>query len=254
MDVKRYHSPEDRELEKKRAELSVLEGKLLEQELDLATLRAELRTLQARYLRTVGVLFIELDQLRARLAEAQAARHPQDPVLERAAREARNNASASATAISTVTGPQGERDFAPSDDLKRVYREIAKLVHPDLATDKNERERRTKVMAEANKAYAEGDGDKLRRLLDDWVSSPDLVNGEGVGVDLVRTIRKIHQVERRLMDIEATIAELKSDEMYSLKLLVDEAHAEGRDLLSEMAEEVRREIDSVRMAVTAYDR
>jgi hypothetical protein len=109
-------------------------------------------------------------------------------------------------------------------------------------------------MAEANKAYAEGDGDKLRRLLDDWVSSPDLVNGEGVGVDLVRTIRKIHQVERRLMDIEATIAELKSDEMYSLKLLVDEAHAEGRDLLSEMAEEVRREIDSVRMAVTAYDR
>src|SRR5262249_38972598 len=123
--MKRYQSPEDRELEKKRAELSVLEGVLLEQELELATPRAELRTLQAHYFRVVGVLFIELDQLRARFAEAEAAHHPNDPVLERAAREARTAASASARSLSTVAAQPKERDFASSDDLKTLYREIA---------------------------------------------------------------------------------------------------------------------------------
>jgi len=47
-------TPEERELAKKRAELTALDGKLAERELDLVTLQAEIRSFAARYLWTVG--------------------------------------------------------------------------------------------------------------------------------------------------------------------------------------------------------
>ena len=47
----RTETPEERELAKKTA-LTALEGQLAERELDLATLEAEIRAFEARYLRT----------------------------------------------------------------------------------------------------------------------------------------------------------------------------------------------------------
>jgi DnaJ-class molecular chaperone len=58
------------------------------------------------------------------------------------------------------------RRFKPSDDLKRLYREIAKRIHPDLATDDAERAKRNQLMAEVNRAYADGDEARLRAILD----------------------------------------------------------------------------------------
>ncbi len=60
-DLTRKQTPEERELESKRAQLAVLEAELAQHELDLATLKAELQTFEARYLREVGVLYAELD-------------------------------------------------------------------------------------------------------------------------------------------------------------------------------------------------
>jgi hypothetical protein len=136
-----------------------------------------------------------------------------------------------------------------SDVLKRLYRDLAKLVHPDLTSDDAERRRRTAMMTEANRAYAAGDEAKLRRLLDDWVSSPDLIQGEGVAVELVRAIRKIHQVERRLADIEVEVARLKSTETYGLKLMVEQAASAGRDLLKVMANDLKTEIAAMRTRI-----
>jgi len=56
----------------------------------------------------------------------------------------------------------GKREpFTPSENLKKLYREVAKRVHPDLATEESERQRRHELMAEANRAYAEGDEARL---------------------------------------------------------------------------------------------
>ena len=50
-------TPEERELENKKAELASLEADLVQRELDLATLRAELTIFENGYLRTVGLLY-----------------------------------------------------------------------------------------------------------------------------------------------------------------------------------------------------
>ena len=65
-------TPEEQELEKKKAELAALEAELIQRELDLATFRAELTEFETRYLSIVGVRYAELDEIEAQIAEAQA--------------------------------------------------------------------------------------------------------------------------------------------------------------------------------------
>ena len=65
-------SPEEEELAIKRAELERLEAQLAEQELFLANLKAELSAFEGLYLRRVGILYAELDEWNARLAELRA--------------------------------------------------------------------------------------------------------------------------------------------------------------------------------------
>jgi hypothetical protein len=240
-------TPEERELDKKRSELGALETQLAQRELDLATLRGTLRAFEARYLRVVGRLYAELDDLQARFAEGEARHDAQNSDLHRRAAEARTRATESAEAVGAAIQREDEPDeFAPREDLKKLYREIAKLIHPDLTTDERERACRTLLMAEANRAYTAGDEVKLRAILDEWESSPDLVQGEGVAVELVRTIRKIHQVMRRVGDIEAETLELQRSEPYTLMRHVEAARARNRDLLEEMAEQLKEQIAVVR--------
>jgi hypothetical protein len=244
-DPARRQTPEERELERKRAELATLESELAERELELVTLQAELQAFEARYLRTVGRLYAEVDDLEAQIAEAEAGQHPREHRLRDHAAQARAKAKESAHAVSAIVETPEYR-FKSSNDLRKLYREVARQIHPDLATNEKDRGRRTAAMAEANKAYAAGDEAKLRFILDDWHSSPEAVEGEGVATELVRTIRKIHQVQRRLAEIAHTLTTLRHSDLYRLKERADAASAVGRDLLSEMADELSTEILSLR--------
>src|SRR5437762_1774685 len=193
--IARRQTPEERELAAMKADLAALEIQLAQRELDFATLRVELHAFEQRYLRIVGVKFAEIDDLEAQIAEALNRRTPSDETTRRRAEEARTKATESAAAAGAIEPQAHAEDFKPSDDLKRLYREIAKRIHPDLATDDAERAKRNQVMAEVNRAYADGDEARLRAILSEWETSPDAVTGKGIGAELVRTIRKIHQVE-----------------------------------------------------------
>jgi len=228
-------TPEEEELEKKRAQLSALEVQLAQRELDLATFRAELGTFESRYLRIVGVLYAELDEIEAQIAEANARLHPGVSERQEEASRARAQAEESAQAAKSAKEPRP----TPSDDLKKLYREVAKNVHPDLATDQADRDRRERLMAEANRAYEEGDEAKLQAILNSWKSSPDSIKGEWAGAELVRVIRMIAQVEERIRAIEEEMAKLKISDLCQLRTKVEDAEREGRDLLEEMASQVR---------------
>lgn len=105
-------------------------------------------------------------------------------------------------------------------------------------------------MAEANRAYEEGDEERLEAILREWESSPESVKGEGVGIDLVRIIRKISQVEERFHTIEIEIAQLKESDLYKLKLKVEEDEKQGRDLLAEMAKQLDKQISDASKRLT----
>jgi DnaJ-class molecular chaperone len=130
--------------------------------------------------------------------------------------------------------------------LKSLYREVAKRIHPDLSSDPEDRMKRQQLMAEANEAYQMGDFARLKRILEEYESSPEAVPGEGVGAELVRVIRKITQVRRRLSEIEQEIQKLTASDLAKLKVKTEESARRGRDLLMEMAEQVDRQIAAAR--------
>lgn len=94
----------------------------------------------------------------------------------RAAAKARTQAQESDPAV------HGEaarvQPFLPSAELRTLYREVAKRIHPDLATDEADRLKREQLMAEANAAYQKGDAQSLRRSLE-YESSPESLKGVG---------------------------------------------------------------------------
>ncbi|HEV2297938.1 MAG TPA: J domain-containing protein [Candidatus Acidoferrales bacterium] len=237
----RSAKPEERELARKQLEQERLEAELAECELRLASLRGELGALEQRYLKFVGLPYAELDELRAQIAERMAAEDPSNERLQRAAREARAraNESRSATAMKEAEEP---KHFSPSPEIKRLYREVAKRIHPDLTADDADRARRQELMAEANKAYQRGDEINLEKILDKYESSPEAVRGDGAGAELIRVIRKLSQMKSRLGEIETEVQRLSNSDLYLLKLQSDEAEQQGRDLLTEMAEKVRQRI------------
>jgi chromosome segregation ATPase len=242
-EVVRRLSPEGEELAARREELARLEAELADRELALASLRAELAAFEGLYLRRVGVLYAELDEWNARLAELRAERS-RTPEAQTEAGEARSQAQES---YSAAHGEAADvQPFSPTPELKRLYREAAKRVHPDTAANEGDRVRRERLMKEVNAAYAAGDEDALRRVLADPEDSPDAIQGSGVGADLVRVLRQLRRVRDRISAIQVEIVSLSETDLAKLKAKADFAATEERNLLEEMVAFLRSRLNSIR--------
>jgi hypothetical protein len=68
-----------------------------------------------------------------------------------------------------VRPPQRVR---PSEEARRLYRDLARKAHPDLAQEEGERVRREEFITRVNAAYARGDEAELRELAEEWAAGP----------------------------------------------------------------------------------
>jgi hypothetical protein len=237
--------PEDAELSRKREELAELQSRLAELELQLLSLRLDLSEFEALYFAKVGALYAELDEVEALIAEGVARTQPLDSKAARSATDARKRADESHKAAADM--PLMSADpIARSQSLRDLYRAAAKKLHPDLSRDDRDRAIRDRLMTEANLAYAEGDEDKLRAVLEEFESDPDAVVGDDVGAELVRTIRRISIVNGRIRDIGVEIGELEVSQTYRLKITVEEGNRKGEDVLGDLVESIRRKIRAKR--------
>ena len=242
-EIVRKLTPEEDELLRKREELASVRAALAERELELADLRAQLKSFEGRYLRQVGVLYAELDEWEAKIAEIEAKLNPSATANQRA-QETRKRAEE--THEATHGEASKARDFQPSTELKSLFREAAKRLHPDFAKDEADRLLRTRLMAQANDAYSRGDAEALQRILDEFGNSPESVQGEGVGAELVRIIRQIHQAKTNIAAIEQELDRLRASEIVQLKQDTEAAQQQGRDLFDEIATDVRERIANVK--------
>ena len=240
--------PEDQELARKLEEQAALEADLAERELRSANLRAELGAFERRYLHFVGSRYAELDEWKAQIAEKIAREQPGNERAQQAAREARARASDTKSAAGEKAA-QEPRAFKSSPEMKRLYREVAKRIHPDLTSDRDDRAKRQQLMAEANQAYEQADEARLTKILNEYEFSPEAVKGDGPGAELVRVIRRVSQVRGRLAEIEAETHELVRSDLYQLKSRVDEAEKSGRDVLNEMIAKVEQQIALARQRI-----
>lgn len=237
-------SPEERELERKQEELAALTKKRRERELALEKLRGDIASFEEAYARILGGRIEELDAVEARIAAVAEGRNLSfrkfsgQPLREEPAQEPRKE--------STAPKRHESHEGGSARGLKELYRKVAKAIHPDLSASDEERLRREKMMAAANRAYEEQDRESLQALLQEWECGPDAVKGQGAGAELVRMIRRIALVEDAIRAIEREIQHLKDSELFHLILRVEEARSEGIDMLAEMAAKLDLEISRAR--------
>jgi hypothetical protein len=221
-------SPEEEELQRKKEELAALEDQLAELELDLSTIQIDVPSFIDSVNAALGEKLVEQTLLKSRLAEALLVLEPNNEDYESQAKTAREDAAEAQQEYGAFTDdPDSSRtleDFETaqkvraSGEVRGLYLKLVKLAHPDLTTDPEEKERRTKFTQQINAAYEAGDQDRLEELLRSWNVSPESVEGEGIGAELVRVIRQIRQTSQRIAAVQAELSELESTDDYAMFL------------------------------------
>ncbi|MFF5358055.1 hypothetical protein ACFY4I_01435 [Streptomyces scabiei] len=166
------------------------EQALIEYEIAVETFRVEVENFSRLHHQKLGPVYARLDELDARIAEAKAARTG-DPEDLRKAQEARARVMPmpgveelfhgwmdsegifpEAAAMLTDQPVRSPERVRPSDEARRLYRELVRKAHPDLAQDDKERARRDEFIARVNAAYGRGDEVLLRELSEEWAAGP----------------------------------------------------------------------------------
>lgn len=214
-------------------EISCLEASLAERRTELVALQQDLRAFKERYARVVGSRLAELGEVERAIKEAEAS-------LFNLEAEAESKAEATATDDAQHSGSASGKTA-----LRKLFWSVARLFHPDHATDEKEAGRRHAVMAEASRAYREGDIESLHTLLGDeqlqfFCAQPS--TGE-VEEDLTSRLLRL---KGELRTAEFGIKRIGLDGLYHLKLKVEEEAKDGRDALSRMAENIDRQIVKAR--------
>jgi len=230
-------APEEIELNKKRKALERLKDKLAFREEAMTELRAELEQFEANYTMEVGRLYADLDEIEAQIAEEEVKLVPDDEEIKKRAEELRRRAEESAANAENAANCSFKSK--PTAEAKKAYHNLAKIIHPDLALDAKEKEKRHALMAKLNDAYSAGDQNRLNKLVEDFRDSPDLIMGDSIGDQFVRAIRQIYQIKNRLKELreERLVAELS--ELFILREKVQAEMLEGRNLIKQMAERTK---------------
>jgi hypothetical protein len=232
-----------------RAELEVLGQELAEMELELATAQAEIAGFAERYGELIAGRMAELDRLQAELACIRMAQAPQDTARAEQYRqaEARAEQSRREQAQAGRRHAEGSNDprFAPSNDMKKRFRQLAQKIHPDRAQDEADRAWRTQLMSEANRAYRSGDIAALDEVLALWLEGKrdhTAVPPAPTFAGKEKLTAEVEQIRRRIAGITAELDRLYGSKLYELFTASRLAARQGRDLLEEMADRIDLQI------------
>ncbi|WP_298271537.1 hypothetical protein [Geobacter sp.] len=249
---RRTPSPEELELERKRREFHLLERRLAKLEHELDDLREEIGEFEKIYAEKMAARLRELDQLKQELARAEAAGSGDGEKPRPRCRSGLRDEKPAREEIPQVqTGSVGT---AQNESIRVLYRKVAKAIHPDLAGSEDERKRRQKLMAEANRAYAEEDRVTLQAILEEWELSPEAAVVVGTAGELALLTRRTARLEECLRSVEREIARLRNSEIYRLVQRVEEAKWRGRDIIAEMAANLDNEILAVCRMLNRFNR
>ncbi|HZT59616.1 MAG TPA: hypothetical protein VFA21_13490 [Pyrinomonadaceae bacterium] len=220
--------PQDPALEAER-----LTALLEERRAELASLQESLREFKERYARHVGGLLAELAEVEGeiRRAESRLAGLEEDEGDGEAGASDFYEASPRAASGGTM--------------LRKLFWSVARMFHPDHASDEEEARRRHSIMAEASRAYRDGDAESLSTLLTDEQLQSYCASASREG-EPEEVGARIINLKEELVTVEFGINRVRQDRLYRLMLGTDAEAREGRDALAQMAASVARKITKAR--------
>ena len=131
------------------------------------------------------------------------------------------------------------------DRLKTLYRQLARHFHPDLAADEEDRAYRTEAMTAINQAYTTRNLEKLQALRMELVFSTGPIQ-EAQQTDLAdeyaRLQDDVNHLQKKLAEKRSALQALKFHPTVQLSLEFKLAQSQGRNLLAEMARNLRADI------------
>lgn len=214
-------------------EVARLEGLLTARRSELTVLQEEFRVFKERYTQIIGSRLAELAEVERAIKEAEARMLGIEAGAE-TEETFEADAAQEASSSSQVGG-----------SLRKLFWAVAKMFHPDHATDEREAQRRHTVMTEANRAYREGDVESLHTLLGDE-ELQFFCTGAQSEDDPLDLASRIILLKEELRTVEFGIKRIKQNGLYRLKLSVDEEARNNRDALTNQAESIERQIIKAR--------
>jgi hypothetical protein len=241
------------------------EEELSELSLHLQSTKIGLQLFLGEYNLRIGLLYVRLDNLRLGIKEyqlridlAQGKRVLRDGLkkIEREVSETfaeeRENIDELEDEVSEFSEEyrrfsKHEEESPPlnskaQEELKKLYRKLARKFHPDFAKDDKQREKFNKIMAEINEAYKNGDLETLERYMKQ-MEQEERIAKETPEEKLSRLKKDYRILLDVLAKLRSELEDLEASETYKLREKVNQAKKEGRDLLQELATNIQEDID-----------
>jgi hypothetical protein len=223
-------------------ELVELENLLADRLAEINAFEFAIRSRLRPMIRRLDSLEEEVDELRRSLRREA----PADPEGEWADWAVDDSGPASTGEYRYWDRSVRSRPTQPADvdrqELKQLYRELARRFHPDMALDAEDRAYRTGLMMAINAAYAAGDLGRLREIALEPDGSQRVRNAKS-DEQLAEALQlEIDRCMRRITEIKIELEAAKAHQSSRLMRRVEQAAAKGKDLLADIERQMRDEI------------
>ena len=213
---------------------------------DLNRVRLQLAEYRRRIERLKGNDGVDPDTLEAEVAEEFAAEHEQRDAEEEAA------ARAGQRVEGRRTTPRLDPDTEA--EILRLYRELAKRVHPDLARTERDRARRTELMLKINVAYSDRDLFTLQAIARQAEAGDPGAAVLSDGDRVAWAHRSIGRLDTQIEEVTAQLDLLKASETYQMWRSPEQSAESLQQVERRVRERLNRERDRLDEAIIDYNR
>ncbi len=244
-------------LERLRAEIDLKRAALYELRAELFTLQTDLEGFVTEYEQVVGRIETEIELVESAINELERARQGKPRTDEDLfGGEFRSFAEYFAARTDPNRGSETYAIITPQapavneDDLRALYRRLARQFHPDTVSDPEQKARYTALMARINAAYREKDLAALQALAE--TPSERLVADATPRTESYADLQRISlQLDEEIEWTHRERRELLHSPLMRLKISVRLARARGEDMLKALAAEKTKALKAARERLAA---